>query len=238
MKKTPHPAKFSKELLPVLAKYAYGDILDPMGGTGKAGLLKSFNSNIKTVTINELEREWSEQAYENDVDTVITGDAKNLSGLYNCIVTSPPYGNRMADNFKASKPDSMRKRYAGDLGRTPSKGSVCCKHFGRGYEEAMVDIYDALIANVVFERFILNVSNFIRNFKEVDVVGFYKEYFSSKGFFSLVFEEKVKTRRSRGVGANTSLRVDAENILVFDLDATKMPTWDDVTDKMVSDANS
>lgn len=46
-KKRPHPAKFSKELLPVLASYCYGDILDIMGGTGRAGLLKNFNKNIK-----------------------------------------------------------------------------------------------------------------------------------------------------------------------------------------------
>lgn len=215
--KTPHPAKYSNVLLPHLAEYAYGDILDPMGGTGKAGLLKKYNSNINTVTINELESEWSEQAYENDVDMVITGDARELSGVYDCIVTSPPYGNRMADNFKASKPDSMRKSYAGDLGRTPSKGSVCCKHFGRGYEEDMIEIFDSLISNVVFERFILNVSNFIRNFKEVDVVGFYKSYFLSKNIFNLVSDKKVKTKRQRGVGSNTKLRVEHEIILVFDL---------------------
>jgi len=214
-KNRPHPAKFSKELLPVLASYCYGDILDIMGGTGRAGLLKNFNKNIKSVTINELEREWSEQAYENNVDKVITGDAKNLSGIYDCIVTSPPYGNRMADNFKAGKPDSMRRRYVGDLGRNVTQGSVCCKHFGKGYEEEMVLILDAVINNIVFDRFVLNVSNFIRNFKEVDVVAWYKYYFISKGF-TLTAEEKVVTRRQKGVGANTDLRVPSENILIFD----------------------
>ena len=215
MNKTPHPAKFSKELLPVLASYCYGDILDIMGGTGRAGLLKKFNSKIKSVTINELEREWSEQAYENNVDTVITGDAKNLSGIYDCIVTSPPYGNRMADNFKAGKPDSMRKRYVGDLGRNVSSGSVCCKHFGKGYEEEMTLILDAVISNIVFGRFVLNISNFIRNFKEVDVVSWYKNYFLSKRF-NFITEEKVFTRRQKGVGANTNLRVTSESILIFD----------------------
>ena len=213
--KRPHPAKFSKELLPVLASYCYGDILDIMGGTGRAGLLKNFNKNIKSVTINELEREWAEQAYDNNVDTVITGDARNLSGWYDCIVTSPPYGNRMADNFKAGKPDSRRKRYVGDLGRQVSKGSVCCKHFGKGYEEEMTLILDAVISNIVFDRFILNISNFIRNFKEVDVVSWYKQYFMTKSFV-LVAEEKVVTRRQKGVGANTHLRVPSESILIFD----------------------
>ena len=213
--KTPHPAKYSNELLPVLAKYAYGEILDPMGGTGKAGLLKKFNTNIKGVTINELEREWSEQAYNNGVDIVITGDARNLSGLYDCIVTSPPYGNRMADNFKARKPDSMRRGYVGDLGRQVSAGSVCCKHFGKGYEEEMASILDAIMDKVVFERFILNVSNFIRQFKEVNVVSWYKDYFINRGL-KLTAEEKVITRRQKGVGANTHLRAPEEYVLVFD----------------------
>jgi len=215
MKKTPHPAKYSNELLPVLAKYSYGEILDIMGGVGKAGLLKKFNTNIKSVTINEIEKEWSEQAYNNGVDTVITGDARKLSGVYDCIVTSPPYGNRMADNFKAGNPDSMRKMYVGDLGRQVSKGSVCCKHFGRGYEEEMVSILDAVIENVVFTRFILNISNFIRQFKEINVVSWYKNYFRTKSFV-LIAEEKVVTRRQKGVGANTHLRVPSEYILVFE----------------------
>lgn len=213
--KTPHPAKYSDVLLPVLAKYAYGKILDPMGGTGKAGLLKRFNTNIEWVTINELEPEWATQSYENGVDEVIIGDARNLWGSYDCIVTSPPYGNRMADNFKPSKPDSMRMRYVGDLGRQVSNGSVCCKHFGKGYEDEMVVIYDAIIDNVEFKRFVLNVSNFIRQFKEVDVVSWYKNFFESRGI-RLITEEKVVTRRQKGVGANAHLRVPHENVLVFD----------------------
>ena len=213
--KVSHPAKFSKELLPVLAKYAFGDIIDIMGGTGRAGLLKELNKDIKSVTINEIEPEWAEQAFDNKVDNVIIGDAKNLTGTYDCIVTSPPYGNRMADCFKASNPDSMRRRYAGDLGRNVSEGSVSCLHFGKGYEEVIRDIYDIVLENIKFKRFVLNVSNFIRKFKEVDVIGWYKNYFDEKGFV-LIVEEKVVTRRQKGVGANTHLRVPTESILVFE----------------------
>lgn len=215
--KRPHPAKFSNELLPYLAKYAYGFVLDPMGGTGKAGLMKKLNPDILHVTINEIEKEWADQAQSNSVDRVIIGDAKNLKGAYDCIVTSPPYGNRMADNFKAGKPDSMRRRYAGDLGRNPSEGSVACKHFGKGYEDMMIQIYDSLLRNVKFDLFILNVSDFIRQFKRVDVCGFYVSYFESRGFH-LLSREEVKTRRQKGVGANTHLRVESESVMVFSKD--------------------
>lgn len=219
--KRPHPAKFSDELLPHLAKYAYGFVLDPMGGTGKAGLLKKFNSDILHVTINEIEKEWADQAHLNLVDHVIVGNAKDLKGGYDCIVTSPPYGNRMADNFKAGKPDSMRRRYAGDLGREPSEGSVACKHFGKGYEDMMINIYDSILLNVKFELFILNVSDFIRQFKRVDVCGFYIGYFESRGFH-LLNREEVKTRRQKGVGANAHLRVESESVMVFSRNKTPL----------------
>ena len=209
-----HPAKFSNELLPVIARYCYGDIVDIMGGTGKVGLLKNYNSLIKSVCSNEIEEEWANQGAANGVDVVIVGDARFISGKFDCIVTSPPYGNRMADNFKPSKPDSKRSFYAGDLGRTPSKGSTSCSHFGDKYTKEMADIYENVFKNVEFDLFILNVSNFIRQFKEVDVIAWYKEFFLFRDFV-LIAEEKVRTKRQKGVGTNTLLRVETESVLVF-----------------------
>jgi len=221
MEKRPHPAKYSKELLPILAKYAYGNVLDIMGGTGKAGLLKALNPNITRVTINELEPEWAEQAFENNVDEVIIGDAKNLRLTVDCIVTSPPYGNRMADNFHVGanggkSTPSIRKMYASDLGRTPSEGSTCCLHFGRGYEEKITDIYESVFNNCKFNRFVLNVSNFIRNYQEVEVCDFYEKLFYLNGFV-LVAKELVKTRRQKGIRANAKLRVPYETVMVFEV---------------------
>ncbi len=215
MNNTPHPAKYSTELLPVLAKYCYGDIIDIMGGTGKAGLLKQFNEKIKTVTINELESEWAIQAKQNGVDTIITGDARTVTGRFNVIVTSPPYGNRLADNFKPSQHDSKRRMYAGDLGRAPSNGSTCCSHFGRGYESQMIDIISRAIKNIIHDRIVWNTSNFIRDFKEVDIFSFYKRVFESLGY-KIVARERVSTKRHRGVGANTHLRVEYEDIVAWE----------------------
>ena len=144
MENRPHPAKYSDPLLPVLSKYSYGTVLDIMGGIGKAGLLKKYNKEIAKVIINELEPEWANQAVYYGVDEIIIGDARVLELQVDCIVTSPPYGNRMADNFKAGSkggksPTSMRKGYAGDLGRTPTNGSVCCLHFDRVYRDWETD---------------------------------------------------------------------------------------------------
>lgn len=183
MNKLVHPAKYSNELLPILAKYAFGHVVDIMGGTGKAGLLKKFQPSITKVTINELEPEWATQATENNVDEIIVGDAAKLKINCDVIVTSPPYGNRLADNFKSSKPRPKTMAYALDLKRDPSEGSVCCKHFGRGYEDLMARIYDSVFENCRFKRFVLNVSNFICNWQEIDVVAWYKNYFRERERF-------------------------------------------------------
>ena len=221
MENRPHPAKYSDSLLPVLAENSYGVVLDIMGGVGKAGLLKKYNTKITKVIINELEPEWGNQAVNYNVDEIIIGDAKELKLSVDCIVTSPPYGNRMADNFKiganggTSEP-SMRKMYAGNLGRTPSQGSVCCLHFDKGYQDKVISIYDSVIANCSFNRFVLNVSDFIRQFQVVDVQRFYENYFKEKGF-RLIYKIPVKTKRQKGVGQNTELRVDHEVVMVFEI---------------------
>lgn len=220
MERKPHPAKYSDSLLPVLARYSYGVVLDIMGGVGKAGLLKGYNPEITKVIINELEPEWGMQSVDYGVDEILIGDARDLRLSVDCIVTSPPYGNRMADNFKAGSkggksPTSMRKMYAGDLGRTPSAGSVCCLHFDKGYQEEIMSIYDSIISNCSFKRFVINVSNFVRQFKIVKVVDFFENYFNLKGF-RLMAKIPVKTKRQKGVGANTELRVSHEIIMVFE----------------------
>lgn len=58
---------------------------------------------------------------------------------------------------------------------------------------------------------IVNVSNFIRNFEEVDVVGFYEELLSNDPF-QFVFKDTVPTPRMR-YGANSKARVHGEVIL-------------------------
>ena len=79
---------------------------------------------------------------------------------------------------------------------------MCCLHFDKGYQEAITSIYDSVIANCTFKRFVLNVSDFIRQFKVVDVQGFYEDYFKKNGF-RLITKNAVKTKRQKGVGSRT-----------------------------------
>jgi hypothetical protein len=116
-----HPARYSSELIDLfrqlLAEYGLpGDnILDPFAGTGRIHDLQA--DGWETVGI-ELEPEWANL----HPDTRI-GDACALpfdSETFGAIVTSPTYGNRLADSHNASDPE-RRRSYTHDLGRPLSE---------------------------------------------------------------------------------------------------------------------
>ena len=65
-------------------------------------------------------------------------------------MTSPPYGNRMADCFRTMTPKSMKGRYAGDLGRPMSAAAL---HFGPAYKDLMSKIYGALFIQMKIGSF-------------------------------------------------------------------------------------
>jgi hypothetical protein len=99
-----HPAKFSNELIPViaelLAKYkCWRNCLDPFGGTGKLAHIKKYGYAGYVYTA-DLEQEWVDIA-NNDplVDKAFKLDATDLNifnnGVFESIITSPVYGNRM-----------------------------------------------------------------------------------------------------------------------------------------------
>ena len=210
----PHPAKFSRVLIAHIEEMLPDrttTICDPMAGVGQIMLLgEDYEYHL-----NELESEWAEQIYEHAMVTVTVGDAKNYQIPDGCvIVTSPPYGNRMADFFVSkTRPESMKGRYAGDLGRKLTDDSTASKKFGGSYMEMMEGIYKNIFSQMVEgQYFILNVSNFIRSYKEVNVIGFYLSLFAESGF-TLDDMRAVVTPRDRGRGANANLRVKHEVLL-------------------------
>jgi len=208
----PHPAKFSDVLLDHIIDMIPHDIdwiTDPMAGVGKITQL----SDDFLYHCNELEPEWGSQI---EADIVTIGDARDMEiNPKSIIVTSPPYGNRMADCFVSKRPSSMKGRYAGDLGRRLSDGNTGSLHFGPQYVKVITDIYESLFSKMVSGQFfLLNISNFIRAKKEVNVVGFYLKLFSDSNFILSDFVN-VSTPRDRGRGANADLRVDHEVLILW-----------------------
>lgn len=121
-----------------------GFVLDPYGGVG--GIHKLRELGGWTTVCVEREPEWHEQAcrlYPALTGHTVLADLLSLVRLgdgMDAIVTSPAWGNRLADTYmggsdeKAGRAPSARSRrtYSIALGRVPDEGSSCTLDFERG----------------------------------------------------------------------------------------------------------
>lgn len=212
-----HPAKYSDGLL----YYIYEEIknskklLDPFAGTGKIGKLKRFGYEGK-IYANDIEKDWiSPNVY--GCDYISIQDAEYLEypkNYFDAIATSPTYGNRMADHFKA-KDNSRRITYTHYLGKDLQVGNTGKMQFGKDYKEKHERIYNHLYELLNFNgKIVVNISNFIKNGEEIDVVGWHIQALKNCGF-NYIKTIWVKTPRMR-FGANSMKRVEKEAICVFE----------------------
>lgn len=101
-KTPPHPAKFSDSILPVVATFLRPGwrVLDPFAGTGRVHLLADL-IGVETVGV-ELEPEWATMHPQTIQGNALALPA-NWTGTFDAVVTSPTYGNRMADSHDAKE---------------------------------------------------------------------------------------------------------------------------------------
>lgn len=213
-----NPAKFSDSILQVIENYILAKlplestILDPFGGSGKIAKIKD-NVDVK-IHCNDIENGWKEKF---PVDMWYHQDAEFLTTdcTFDAIITSPTYGNRMADHHNA-KDASKRITYTHRYGNKLTEGNTGVMHFGNEYKNKHYKIFVHLKQLLKTNGYLMvNVSNFIRSGKEVDVVGWWQEMLSSIGY---IFIEKIPiaTPRMR-YGANAKSRVDNEYLLIYKL---------------------
>lgn len=215
-----HCAPFSKVLIPLLAK-ALGKsrrILDPFAGIGLVGLVKKHGVT-GTITTVEIEPEWA-QAEAEGCDNRVTGDATCLpfgAGSFDAVVTSPTYGNRMADNFSPAPSTKKWRRigYRFALGRRLHDRNTGQMHWGEEYRFMHRQAW-AEVARVLEPggRFVLNVSDHIKGGEVVRVSDWHRETCKSLGFV-LLEHVQVATPRMR-FGQNHKARVEHENVYVFE----------------------
>lgn len=204
-----HPAKYSDVLLPVFKEMLTGcnAILDPFAGTGKLRLV------FPDCTLLEIEPEWAA------ISGAIVGDATDMPFAdcsFDAICTSPTYGNRMADSFTDHQPEKQYKRntYTHQLGRKLSENNSGAMQWGEKYKELHRKAWSECSRVLKpMGLFCLNISNHIRNGKEVFVTEWHIETLRNIGF-TVLEHRKIETRRNR-MGQNGSARVQHESVVLL-----------------------
>jgi SAM-dependent methyltransferase len=215
-----HPAKYTDSILVALQaevddyrearRHPFPLVLDPFAGTGRIHELE----RCATFGV-EIEPDWAEMH-----DDTIEGDATNLhfvsDAFINMVITSPAYGNRMADNFER-KDGRTEHTYRAALGRPPSDGSSGKLQWGGPYRELHHKAWaEAVRVLRPGGRLVINTKDHPRN-KVIEEVSAWHlgAVLLAHPEMSLLRAVKVETPGDR-FGANKDMILDYEWVLVFE----------------------
>lgn len=206
-----HPAKFSDSIIAEIAGWLEPGwvVLDPFAGVGRVHELAEL-AGVTTVGL-EIEREWAEAH-----PLTICGDVfahPFMPNTFDAIVTSPTYGNRMADHHNA-KDGSKRITYRHTLGRPLHPNNSGQLQWGLKYREFHDRAYRSILTTLKPGGFfICNVSDHIRKSVVQPVSSWHAACLASNGLTPVEYVP-VSTPRMRR-GQNHEARVANEWVLVF-----------------------
>lgn len=235
-----HPAKFSVPIVGVINQVLtdrlprQASILDPFAGVGGIHVMCEDRLRWRSFAI-EIEPEWAEQStlhgwtwagdffeFDPNVDRFSGKDWTDNRYLslktpeaFDCVVTSPAYGNRMADHHVPSEADKSRRlTYRHSLGRELTDNNSGAMQWGPDYRAFHVRAWKKVHALLVpGGLFVLNVKNHVRRGKVQHVAEWHRERCQRVGF-ELLEDNKVPVPGMR-FGANSGLRVEHEHVYVF-----------------------
>jgi tRNA G10 N-methylase Trm11 len=211
-----HPAVFSKEVISSLLIHSQKRldkaslVLDPFAGTGG---IHSLCPPYKTIGV-EIEKEWADQHERN-----ICADSTKLTKIFkdqkfDAIITSPPYGNRMSDQYQGDAKNSKRYTYRISLGRDLADTNTAKFNWGNKYKLLHQQIWNECYKVLNEDGYLfLNISNHIRAGKEESVVEWHVSTLIDIGFY---IDEivSIDTKRIKH-GSNSALRADSEKLAIF-----------------------
>lgn len=213
-----HPAKFSNPIIDAILE-TLGDlplvgdaILDPFAGVGK-GVQALRDAGFEAFGV-EIECEWARQC-----PWVFCADffdwAKGAwPGVYAAAVTSPTYGNRMADHHN-TRDASKRNTYRHTLGRELSPNNSGGMQWGDDYRHFHEGAWNELRRLVRRDGFfLLNISDHIRKGEVIPVTDWHVSTCERLGWRK-IDEKPIATQRQRH-GANGEKRVECEWLITFE----------------------
>lgn len=209
---TRHPARYSPQLIPHFEKLlsGYARIIDPFAGTGER--LRTIRPDA---VLNELEQDWATVS-----PGAVCGDALHLpfaEHTFDAVITSPTYGNRMADSFVDRQPQKKYKRntYTHALSKQLRANNSGAMQWGVRYCEFHKMAWrEAIRILRPGGRFVLNISDHIRNGAREPVSNW---HYGCLIWLGMEFVERleVATPRQRQ-GQNGTARVECEYIFVME----------------------
>ncbi|MEM9465276.1 MAG: hypothetical protein AAGA90_07870 [Actinomycetota bacterium] len=221
-----HPATFTPaiaDMITLLINHENrpGPVLDPFAGIGTIHTL----GRRDTISV-ELEHEWAIQAHRTRLehDTLAAYEANSLD-IYDMIsvrhqpagiVTSPAYGNRMADQYDG-RDGSTRATYATSLGRACSAGSGAALQWGpdyRGFHTRHIEAWRHLLPDNGW--LILNMKDHPRDGTIQRVCRWWIQTTLDYGF-DLARAEAITTPGMR-FGAQGDIDIDHEMLYLFVVD--------------------
>jgi tRNA G10 N-methylase Trm11 len=184
-----HPARYPNALIPILAGTVpideFPKVLDPFAGTGRIHQLPNETIGV------EIEPEWAALH-----DDTICASALALpfdNDSFDAIITSPTYGNRLADAGYSATPD-RRHSYTFDLGRKLNDQNSGGMYWGGRYrtfhETAWAEADRVLRSG---GRFVLNIKDHIKLHDRQFVTGWHVTHLMQTYGYSLVWCEDLNT---------------------------------------------
>jgi len=209
----PHPAKFTSKHLNAITEILedlFGPdhaaaILDPFAGIGTIHELPYETRGI------ELEPEWADQHELTSVGSAL--NTKYPDASFDAVVTSPCFGNRMADHHEA-KDDSKRHTYKHYLGRPLTDGSSAAMQWGEDYQHFHTEAWSE--AKRVLKPggiLIINIKDHVRGGKIQHVTKWHGDTCAGIGFQQV--DTIIIPVTGLTHGENFNQRIPHESLLVF-----------------------